>query len=79
VLSAGESLVCDGSNACQVRETSGVAKSIVTLATPLPMLATGTHTVTLDSEREGDAAPRVELQFKGLRQIDQLRASRSSR
>ena len=74
VLRAGESLVCDGSDSCQVLDASGTLQSTLRLASALPVIAAGPHTVTLDSERGGDVAPRVELQFRGLIQVEELRA-----
>jgi hypothetical protein len=74
ILRAGESIVCEGTDRCQVLDRSGAVRSTVPLTAPLPILAAGPHTVTLDAERGGDAAPRVELQFRGLVQADSLQA-----
>lgn len=73
-LRAGESVVCDGTDRCQVLDDSGTVRSTVTLVAPLPTIGVGPHTVTLDAERGGDPAPRVELQFVGRVQTEALRA-----
>ena len=74
VLAAGESLVCNGSVACQVTSAAGAVTATITLPGALPITSPGTHTITLDSERGGDDAPRVELQLRGLRGVDEVRA-----
>ena len=74
VLAAGESLVCKGSVACQVTSAAGAVTATITLPGALPITSPGTHTITLDSERGGDDAPRVELQLRGLRGVDEVRA-----
>jgi hypothetical protein len=74
VLSAGESLVCDGTDRCQALDVSGAVRSTVSLSSALPVIGAGPHTVTLDAERGGDDAPKVELQFRGLVLIEGLRA-----
>lgn len=73
-LAAGESLVCDGSAACKVTNAAGTVTATITLPVALPITSPGTHTITLDSERGGDDAPRVELQLRGLRGVDDVRA-----
>ena len=72
-LVAGERLVCDGSDTCQVVSAAGATKATIRLAIALPVTSPGTHTITLDSERGGDDARRVELQLRGLRATDEVR------
>jgi hypothetical protein len=72
-LLAGESLVCDGSDACQVVSRAGITKATIRLATALPVTSRGTHTIALDSERGGDDAPRVELQLRGQVSVTDFR------
>ena len=72
-LAAGERLVCDGSDTCQVITRAGTTKAAIRLATVLPVTSPGTHTITLNSERGGDDAPRVELQLRGLRATEEVR------
>jgi hypothetical protein len=74
LLRAGESLVCDGTDRCQVLDATGALRSTVPLGAPLPLIGAGQHTISLDAERGGDDAPRVELQFRGLVQVERLQA-----
>jgi hypothetical protein len=74
-LVAGESIVCNGSDACTVMTAAGSVKATVTPSVALPVTQPGAHTVTLDTERGGDDAPRVELQLRGLRATDEVRAT----
>ena len=75
-LRAGESVLCDGSDSCHHVSASGAPAATIRLPTAMPMLTTGAHTVTLDSERGGDEARRVVLQFRGLLGTETVRARR---
>ena len=75
-LSAGESLVCDGSATVRLYDAAGRPKAKYQLAAPPPIVAAGTHAITLDSEFGGDELPRVEVQFKGLGRMEPIRAKR---
>lgn len=75
-LQGGESLVVDGSQTIRVYDANGRPKTKVQLAALPPLVAAGTHTITLDSEFGGDEPPRLELQFKGLGKAEPIRARR---
>ena len=75
-LSAGESLVCDGTATVRVYDPAGRPKARFQLAALPPIVAAGTHTITLDSDFGGDEPPRVEVQFKGLGPREAIRAQR---
>lgn len=75
-LSAGESLVCDGSATVRLYDAAGRPKARYQLAALPPIVAAGTHTITLDSDFGGDDPPRVEVQFKGLGPMEAIRAQR---
>ena len=73
-LAAGESLVCDGSATCTVMTAAGAVKTAVTPSVALPVTQPGAHTITLDTERGGGDAPKVVLQLRGVRAVDEVRA-----
>ncbi len=73
-LAAGESLVCDGSETCTVITAAGAVKTAVTPSVALPVTQPGAHTITLDTERGRDDAPKVVLQLRGIRAVDEVRA-----
>ncbi len=75
-LSAGESLVCDGTPTVRVYDAAGRPKARYLMPAPPPVVAQGTHTITLDSEFSGDESPRLEVQFKGLGRMEAMRARR---
>ncbi len=75
-LLGGESLVCDGSRTVRVYDAAGRPKSTYRLAALPPVVAAGSHTITLDSDFGGDEPPRVEVQFKGLGPLEAIRAQR---
>ncbi|MBL0169708.1 MAG: hypothetical protein IPP90_03110 [Gemmatimonadaceae bacterium] len=75
-LANGESLVCDGTTTVRVYDALGKPKSRYTLAAPLPVVAAGAHTMTMDSEFTGAEAPSIEVQFKGLGRREVVRARR---
>jgi hypothetical protein len=75
-LSAGESLVCDGTATVRIYDAAGRPKSRFQLAALPPIVAPGAHTITLDSDFDGDEPPAVEVQFKGLGPMEAIRAHR---
>ncbi len=75
-LLPGESLVCDGSNTVQLYDAAGKTKARVTLRTPLPTLAPGTHAITLDSDFADVDTPRIEVHVRGLGTPEVVRARR---
>ncbi len=75
-LSAGESLVCDGSTTVRLYDAAGRPKAKYQLAALPPVVAPGGHIITLDSDFGGDEPPRVEVQFKGLGPREAIHAQR---
>ena len=75
-LQEGESLVVDGSTTVRVYDAGGRPKATHQLAMLPPMVAAGTHRVTLDSEFGGVGSPRIEVQFKGMGVKEPIRARR---
>ncbi len=73
-LGVGESLVCDGTTTVRVYDALGKPRTKYTLAVPPPMVAAGTHTITMDSEFSGNEPPRIEVQFKGQGRVDAVQA-----
>ena len=73
-LAAGESVVCDGAESCTVLTAAGTVKVTVRPSVALPVTQPGVHTIMLDTERGGDDAPKVVLQLRGVRAVDEVRA-----
>ena len=65
-LKAGESLVCDGTSTLRLYDKNGKPKGTFKLQTDPPRSSTGEHTILIDSAFEGDDAPEIEVQFKGV-------------
>jgi hypothetical protein len=72
-LAAGESIVCDSGDECAVMTAAGTVKTFVRPTVALPVTQPGAHTITLDTERGGDDAPKVVLQLRGVRAVDEVR------
>lgn len=73
-LLGGESLVSDGSATIRIFDADGRPKATFLLPSLPPLVPTGTHQVTLDSEFGGDGSPRLEVQFKGLGAWEAIRS-----
>ena len=73
-LSAGESLVCDGTETILVYDKAGKSKGSLRLAAPPPIVEPGPHKITLDSAFGGDEPSVIELQLRGLGAGEQVRA-----
>ncbi|MEO8480038.1 MAG: hypothetical protein ABI542_10455 [Gemmatimonadota bacterium] len=73
-LLGGESLVSDGSATIRIYDADGRPKTTYLMDSPPPVVAAGTHIITLDSEFGGDAPPRVEVVFKGLGPVEPIRS-----
>ena len=73
-LTAGESVICDGSTTIQLYDAKGKRKGSFTLPTLPPVLAPGHHSMQLDSDFSGDDPPRIDVQFKGMSRTEQVRA-----
>ncbi len=73
-LLGGESLRCDTGDECAVLTAAGAARTFVRPTVALPVTQPGVHTITLDTERGGDDAPKVVLQLRGVRALDEVRA-----
>ena len=65
-LRAGERLATDGASAVQVYDDKGKPAGRVPLAAPLPRLAPGRHTLTLDARFGREGSPSLVLQLRGL-------------
>ena len=75
-LSVGESLACDGTTTVHVYDATGKPKAAFTLPQLPPMLARGPHTITMDSDFDGETPPRIEWQLKGLSSVQPVRATK---
>jgi len=75
-LSAGESLICDGTATVRIFDAAGRSKARFQLDALPPVVAPGAHTITLDSEFGGNEPPAVEVRFKGLGPPEAIRARR---
>ncbi len=73
-LLGGESLVSDGSATIRIYDAEGRPKTTFRMASPPPLVASATHTITLDSEFGGDEPSRLEVQFTGLGPVEPIRA-----
>jgi hypothetical protein len=65
-LKAGESVVCDGTATLRLYDKNGKPKGTFKLQTDPPQSSTGEHIILIDSAFEGDNAPEIEVQFKGV-------------
>jgi hypothetical protein len=65
-LVAGESLVADGSQQVLVYDAAGRLRQTLALAKPMPRMAPGSHTITIDNQFEGVTPPMLEMACKGL-------------
>jgi hypothetical protein len=73
-LQGGESLVSDGTATIRLYDADGRQKGTFPLATVPPLVPSGAHVVTLDSEFAGEGSARVEVVFKGLGAVEPIRA-----
>ncbi|MDZ4708598.1 MAG: hypothetical protein SH818_09395 [Saprospiraceae bacterium] len=71
-LSAGESLVCDGTKMIRIYDKDGKPKQTYDLAGDPPVIQSGGHKIIVNSEFEGDETPKVELRFKGREKKDSI-------
>ena len=69
-LQAGESAVCDGTSTIRIYDKNGKPKNKVTLPAIPPVVATGAHTVIIDSDFTGNTPPKIEVRFKGLDKME---------
>ena len=63
-LSAGETLIVDGSRSIIILDKTGKRKSSHVFSKDMPVLDKGIHSVTLDAKFEGTQAPVLETQFR---------------
>ena len=76
-LKVGESLVSDGTETIRLYDSNGKPKGTIKLNTTNPILASGDHTILVDSEFIGDDAPKIEVQFKGMNKAAQIEVKKS--
>jgi hypothetical protein len=69
-LSAGESLVSDGTELIRLYDKNGKPKKTFKLDGMPPTLAEGAHVMIVDSQFNGEAV--IEVQFKGLHKTEQV-------
>lgn len=65
-LTAGESLVSDGTETIRLYDKNGKPKGLFKLLTKPPVVSSGAHVILIDSDFSGDENPKIEVQFKGL-------------
>lgn len=65
-LSAGESLVSDGTETIRFYDKNGKPKGSFKLQKKLPTVSAGAHKILIDSDFSGEENPKIEVQFKGL-------------
>ncbi|MCC6927765.1 MAG: hypothetical protein IT359_02130 [Gemmatimonadaceae bacterium] len=75
-LASGERLASDSTGGVQLYDTSGKPKARIALAAPLPVLAPGRHTVSLDARFGGTSPPTLTLQLRGNGDAEDVRAAR---
>jgi hypothetical protein len=76
-LSAGESLVCDGTKEIRIYNKNGRPKGNITLPELPALMSKGTHTVVIDCSFNGEVPPVIEMQFKGLDKLEVVERSSS--
>jgi hypothetical protein len=75
-LSAGESLVCDGTQTIRVYDKNGKPKNKLALPAPPPVTSGGAHTIIIDCSFSGTVAPKIEVQFKGLDKMESIQLNK---
>ena len=69
-LGAGESIVCDGTQEVRIYDVQKKKKRSYTLASQVPVVTPGNHTIVFDcSFEEGDSV-KVEMQVKALGRVE---------
>ncbi|MBK5279182.1 MAG: hypothetical protein JJE09_10000 [Bacteroidia bacterium] len=71
-LKPGESIVCDGTEIVRLYDENGKPKGKYTMPSLAPTISPGTHTIIADCSFEGDEPPKLEIQFKGLNQLETI-------
>jgi hypothetical protein len=69
-LSAGESLVCDGTKEIRIYNKNGRPKAKHTLTDSPPLMSKGSHTIIADCDFTGDEPPKIEVRFKGMDNVE---------
>jgi hypothetical protein len=75
-LTAGESLVSDGTEMVRVYDKNGKPKSTFKLSTSPPRISSGSHLILIDSDYPEDDSPKIEVQFKGLDKMENIEISK---
>lgn len=71
-LSAGESLVCDGTETIRFYDKNGKPKGSFKLASIPPNMTKGSHNIIIDSEYPQEDSPKIEVQFKGINKSENI-------
>jgi hypothetical protein len=74
-LSAGESLVSDGTETIRLYDKNGKPKGSFKLQTKPPIVSSGAHVILIDSDFSGDENPKIEVQFKGLSGTEEIQVN----
>lgn len=64
-LTAGETVVCDGSASLKIYDVKGKLKDTLQLDVLPPVTAAGNHTILIDCSFKGEEPPTITMQFKG--------------
>jgi len=65
-LSAGETVICDGTATLKIYDAKGKLKDSLQLPATPPLVAVGSHSIIIDNVFGGDEPPQIELQLKGM-------------
>lgn len=65
-LRAGESVVCDGTEFIYIYHQKGNLKNKFKISARPPVVSSGSHKIIIDCSFDGEAPPKIEVQFKGF-------------
>jgi len=71
-LQTGESIVCDGSKTIRMYDKNGKSKTNFNLPELPPVLSSANHTIIIDCTFKGTVPPKIEMQFKGLDNLEMI-------
>lgn len=73
-LKAGESLVCDGTEIIRLYDIDGKPKGNSSFKITPPIVSPGQHSIRIDYSSEGDDVGKIELQFKGMGKMEEVKS-----
>jgi hypothetical protein len=75
-LIAGDVVVCDGTKELKILSSNGSLRQQIKLASELPLLKPGMHSMKFDGLFEGNNPSKVEIRLKGLMSSEEVLAKR---